>query len=50
MVEQEQAKMKLELVQRFYVIENFETEFSRWTLTEFSHMLMIINGLYKKVE
>jgi len=38
------------LLKRFYIIENFETEFSRWTLTEFSHMLLILNGLYKKIE
>ena len=30
----------------FHVIEHFEKELSEWTLKEYTHMLMVLKGLY----
>ena len=30
----------------YFVIEHFETEVSRWTLCEYTHMLLILSNLY----
>ena len=34
----------------FYIIEHFETEVSNWTLSEYVHMIMILNDLYADSE
>jgi hypothetical protein len=32
--------------QKFYVIEHFETEFSRWTYCEYVNMILAISNFY----
>ena len=33
-----------------YIIEHFETELSEWTLKEYVHMIMLLNGLYSPTQ
>jgi ribosome biogenesis SPOUT family RNA methylase Rps3 len=37
-----------DLKQFQYIIEHFEEELSEWTLKEYTHMIMLLSGLYDK--
>ena len=36
-------------IHTYYIIEHFEPELSDWTLSEYLHMLLVINKLYHKI-
>ena len=36
-------------IHTYYIVEHFEQELSEWTLSEYLHMLLIINKLYHKI-
>lgn len=32
----------------YYIVENFEEEFSDWTLSENTHMILVLSNLYQR--
>ena len=36
-------------IHTYYIVEHFEPELSDWTLSEYMHMLLVINKIYHKI-
>ena len=36
-------------IHTYYIVEHFEQELSDWTLSEYLHMLLVINKIYHKI-